>query len=100
YRRPFEPSAVSVGVTSDTVIADLVEVHGDNADRILRRYGLYCCGCTHAPHDTIAQAARCHGITSQKATRVLQELNRTIPQRRVLRSESQVVGSVRGEGGD
>ena len=38
------PALYDRPITGETVIADLIETYGDAADRIMRRYGLYCEG--------------------------------------------------------
>ena len=64
-------------ITPHTVIADLLETHGRQAERILRRYGLYCVGCHHSTHDTIALGAKQHGLAQNLVERLVRELNQT-----------------------
>jgi CMP-N-acetylneuraminate monooxygenase len=80
YRRSLgvqltEPRA---GITPQSTVADLVEAHGSLADRILRRHGLYCCGCHHSTAESLDTAARQHGIDSRRLNMMIDELNRAI----------------------
>ena len=68
------PGGTRHKVSGDTVIADLIEEHGDRADRILRRYGLYCAGCHHSTMDSISQGLDAHGINPRMLTRLVKEL--------------------------
>jgi len=79
FKRAAEPPKIGrTSITGDTVIADLIEQCGDDADRILRRYGLYCSGCQHSPAESIALGARLHGVEQNRIDRLVQELNRTL----------------------
>jgi CMP-N-acetylneuraminate monooxygenase len=62
-------------ITGATIIADVLEKFGDPADRIIRRYGLYCAGCNHSTADTIAQGAATHGLDDHHIQKLLRELN-------------------------
>jgi len=62
-------------ITGSWILADILEKFGDRADRIIRRYGLYCAGCQHSTADTIAQGARQHGLDDSHLDRLLRELN-------------------------
>jgi CMP-N-acetylneuraminate monooxygenase len=68
----------STEVSSASTIAEVLEAHGATADRLLRRYGLYCLGCQHAVSDSIALGARHHGIDEQRVSRLIQDLNSAI----------------------
>jgi CMP-N-acetylneuraminate monooxygenase len=80
FQRPIEP-----GVSSDPVIgtestvAEILEAHGDQADRILRRYGLYCAGCDHSTAESIGMAARQHAIEPRRLDLLVRELNQAFP---------------------
>jgi len=79
YRRPVDPPPADRGrITANTVVADLLETHGDNADRILRRHGFYCVGCHHSTHDTLAHGAKHHAIEAIQLERLVQELNQAL----------------------
>jgi CMP-N-acetylneuraminate monooxygenase len=58
-----------------STMAEVLEAHGDQADRILRRYGLYCAGCNHSTADSIDMAARQHGIEPKQLDLLVKELN-------------------------
>jgi CMP-N-acetylneuraminate monooxygenase len=76
YNKPADiPSIDQQPITAETVIADLIEAYGDRADRILRRYGLYCVGCHHSTHDTVALGARHHGLNAGQTEYLIRELN-------------------------
>ncbi|NEQ78813.1 MAG: Rieske 2Fe-2S domain-containing protein [Moorea sp. SIO2I5] len=64
-------------ITGNTVIADLLETHGNQAQRILGRYGLYCLGCHHSTQDTITLGAKQHGLNQNTVDRLVRELNQT-----------------------
>ncbi|MCS3655564.1 Rieske 2Fe-2S domain-containing protein [Salinibacter ruber] len=59
-------------------ISDVLEEYGETADRILRRYGLYCFGCQHSPQETIRDGARAHGLSEEKTQRLVEELNQVL----------------------
>jgi CMP-N-acetylneuraminate monooxygenase len=64
-----------------SVIAEILEDFGDEADRILKRYGLYCLGCQHSTQETVANAALQHGLEQQKVEILVRELARTFDPR-------------------
>jgi CMP-N-acetylneuraminate monooxygenase len=66
-------------ITSNWILADLIEKFGEDADRIIRRYGLYCAGCHHSTADTIAHGARQHGLDESRLQHLLSELNHSLP---------------------
>ena len=76
YRRPSladsRGSAAAIGAGS--TVADVLERHGVEADRIMRRYGLYCSGCAHSTGESIAMAARQHGIDGHRLDLLVREL--------------------------
>ncbi len=67
-------------ITGDTAIADVLEFYGDDADKILRRYGLYCLGCHHSTFESISIGARNHGINGADVDKLLLELNKAFLQ--------------------
>jgi CMP-N-acetylneuraminate monooxygenase len=76
YCRPARlavPAAVD-GIDSGSSIAHMLECYGEDADRVLRRYGLYCLGCQHAPSETLEHAAMKHGLTDVLLDRLVAEL--------------------------
>lgn len=75
YRRPPGLAGEADGpVGVDSEIADVLERYGDRADRLLRRYGLYCLGCQHAPAETLRHAADKHGLDDARLDRLVAEL--------------------------
>jgi len=78
YKRPVNMKASAQPVIdSAATVAELLETHGDRADRILRRYGLYCLGCQHSTADSLAMAARQHGLEPKRCDMLIKELNQT-----------------------
>ena len=78
YKRPVDVKAsAQPAIDSAATVAELLEAHGDRADRILRRYGLYCLGCQHSTADSLAMAARQHGLEPKRCDRLIKELNQT-----------------------
>jgi len=75
-RRADIAPAVTQGITADSIIAEILERHGDPLDRILRRYGFYCLGCRHSTQETLRQGARQHGIRDSQLERMVSELNK------------------------
>ena len=76
YKRPIDmktsaPPAIDAGST----VAELLDTHGDRADRILRRYGLYCLGCQHSTSESLEMAARQHGLEPKRCDLLIKELN-------------------------
>jgi CMP-N-acetylneuraminate monooxygenase len=78
YKRPVDMKAsAQPAIDSSSTVAELLETHGDRADRILRRYGLYCLGCHHATSESLAMAARQHGLEPKRCELLVKELNQT-----------------------
>lgn len=72
YRKtPALPQGAGLG---SKVIAEVLERYGDQADRILRRNGLYCFGCEHGAFETIEHGAWKHGLSDYQVERLLREL--------------------------
>jgi CMP-N-acetylneuraminate monooxygenase len=71
------PSPVNEVARTSTV-AELLESHGAAADRILRRYGLYCHGCHHSTSESLEMAARQHGLDEGRLELMLKQLKRAI----------------------
>lgn len=65
-----------ININKDTIIADLLEQFGTEADQILRRYGLYCLGCQHSTFDSILMGAKSHGVSETDLNRLIKELNK------------------------
>jgi len=82
YNRPADiPPVNNKPISAETVIADLIEAYGDQAERLMRRYGLYCTGCHHSTHDTLALGGRHHGINEEQINYLVRELNQIFHQR-------------------
>ena len=79
YRKPLQISRVANGlIRKESVVGDILETYGDQADRIMRRNGLYCVGCDHSTYETIELGARQHGIDAMQLDHLIQELNQTL----------------------
>jgi CMP-N-acetylneuraminate monooxygenase len=77
YRTSDEPlRSNGSAVTRNSVIAEVLERLGEPADRILRRHGLFCVGCTHSAADTLYRGALAHGLDDQRIDRLTAELAR------------------------
>jgi CMP-N-acetylneuraminate monooxygenase len=63
---------------ADSTIAEVLEHHGAAADRIMRRYGLYCFGCSRSPFETIRLGAYKHGLTEPELDRLVDELRAAV----------------------
>lgn len=67
-----------ISITKKMIIADVVEKYGPKAERIMRRYGLYCLGCNYSVSETIELGAKSHGLSNEKMERLVMELNNVI----------------------
>ena len=73
--RPMERAAPPM-ISAGSTVAEVLERHGAEADRILRRYGLYCNGCQHSTAESIEIAARQHGVEEHRLDLMVRELAR------------------------
>jgi CMP-N-acetylneuraminate monooxygenase len=77
FKKPFTASVATRGaIDRASTVAEVLEAHGTEADRILRRYGLYCNGCHHATAESIEAAARQHGVDAHRLDLLVRELTR------------------------
>lgn len=76
YMDPAHGGRHRARVERDSSIADVLERGGAAADRILRRYGLYCAGCQHSIAESIESAGRSHGIEPLRIEMLVRELGR------------------------
>ena len=76
FRKPTGTAPTSgTTITRQSTVAELLERHGTHADRVLRRYGLYCRGCDHSTAESLEQAAQQHGVESRRVDALVRELN-------------------------
>jgi CMP-N-acetylneuraminate monooxygenase len=78
YKRPHQigSDAAGVGRASDQrTVAALIDRGGERAERVMRRYGLYCGGCHRATYETLQTAAEQHGLNPVEFTRLVAELD-------------------------
>ena len=78
YERGINPHGSPGDINLDRSISGIVEDYGAVADRILRRYGLYCIGCEYASQETVRDGARAHGLSDQKTSRLILELKQVL----------------------
>jgi CMP-N-acetylneuraminate monooxygenase len=74
-RQPAVTKASSERIGPGSTIAELLEAYGPQADRILRRYGLYCLGCHHSSAESIEMGGRHHGVSPKRIEQLIHELN-------------------------
>lgn len=65
-------------ITLESNVASVLELHGEEAERILGRYGLYCVACQYAPYENIKSAGQIHGLSNERQQRLVKELNRCL----------------------
>jgi CMP-N-acetylneuraminate monooxygenase len=76
YKRPIDVrESAPLPIVRTSTVADVLEAHGDRADRILRRYGLYCLGCQHSTAESLEMAAQQHGLEPKRCDLLIKELN-------------------------
>ncbi len=80
FRRPAHvaPAAPAAALSAESTVAEVLERYGAPADRVLRRHGLYCCGCQHSTSESIALAARQHGIEARRVDVLVKELRHAV----------------------
>ena len=75
YNKQADVNPPTEGVISEaSIVAEIVERHGAPADRLLRRYGLYCVGCGHSNWCSISQSGTTHGVHASRIQRLVVEL--------------------------
>ena len=76
YKRPVDVKTSALpSIDRSSTVAELLDTHGDRADRILRRYGLYCLGCQHSTAESLEMAAKQHGLEPRRCDLLIRELN-------------------------
>ena len=74
YARPADAPPAGDALGRESVIAEVLERYGAPADRVMRRYGLYCVGCRHSGAESIELGGRQHGIEESTIDRLVTEL--------------------------
>ena len=75
YNKPADVSPATGDIISEaSIVAEIVERYGIRADRLLRRYGLYCIGCGHSNWCSISQSGTTHGVDASRIQRLAVEL--------------------------
>jgi len=59
-------------ITPDMIIADVLKINPNTAE-VLKSIGMHCLGCPSAAGESIAQAARTHGVDVEDLVRRLNE---------------------------
>jgi CMP-N-acetylneuraminate monooxygenase len=79
YKKSIQPyhSSELVPIHENMSIEQMLE-SVPQAERILRRYGLYCFSCGKGFQETIRQGALTHGLMDKDISRLVQELNQVI----------------------
>ena len=70
------PMLAAGPISCASTVAEVLEALGPEADRVLRRYGLYCSGCHHSTAESIEAAARQHGVDAHRIELLVRELTR------------------------
>jgi CMP-N-acetylneuraminate monooxygenase len=77
-RVPASAAPSTAPVSRQSIVAELLETYGGDADRVMRRYGLYCRGCLHSTSESLELAARQHGIEDRRVDALVTELTRVV----------------------
>ena len=89
YNKRSGVSPPTEGVISEaSIVAEIIERQGIRADRLLRRYGLYCVGCGHSNWCTISQSGTTHGVEASRIRRLVVELRQLTHNPKVVGSSS------------
>ncbi|WP_258864173.1 MULTISPECIES: MBL fold metallo-hydrolase [unclassified Helicobacter] len=62
-------------IDENSNVAMVLESLGNEGQKILSRYGLYCLSCNKAPAESLTHACNMHGISNTRAQRMIKELN-------------------------
>lgn len=60
-------------ITKDMVIAEILEIKGEKAAKVLMGMGMHCLGCPSAQGETLEEACHVHG---QDIDKVIEDINR------------------------
>ena len=82
------PGECNETVHADSTIGEVLEAFGQPADRVLRRFGLYCVGCQRSPMESLRQGALKHGLGEHELERLVAELHESIPSVAVATEEA------------
>ncbi|MBS3092624.1 iron-sulfur cluster assembly accessory protein [Candidatus Pacearchaeota archaeon] len=69
----------NTGITKDTIIADILEMHPDKAillSEIMMEFGIHCVGCGANAFETLEQGVLGHGYSEKDLNRLLVDLNK------------------------
>ena len=72
----YRKSAQVSRFTEKSSIADIIEAKGEQAAKVMGRYGLHCVGCTGSTEETLEQGIKAHGLSMGSKEKLLQELSR------------------------
>jgi hybrid cluster-associated redox disulfide protein len=62
-------------ITSDLLIAEIVECYPEVVDYLVDEYEFHCINCVLAGFETLEEGAAAHGITGKEYDKLLNKLN-------------------------
>ena len=70
-----EKLSISSGsINEEMSISSIIEIFGQEAEKIFEKYGMYCTGCDLSPWEDILSGARKHGIGKNEIDLLLNEV--------------------------
>ncbi|MBI2629078.1 iron-sulfur cluster assembly accessory protein [Candidatus Pacearchaeota archaeon] len=71
----------TIGITKETIIADILEMHPDKAmllSEIMMEFGIHCVGCGANAFETLEQGVLGHGYSEKDLNKLLTDLNKAV----------------------
>lgn len=65
-------------VNKDMIIAELLEIGGQEVAKILMMSGMHCIGCPSAQGETLAEAAEVHGMNADEIVTKINDYLKTV----------------------
>lgn len=62
-------------ITSDMLIAEIVECYPEVIDYLVEEYEFHCINCVLAGFETLEEGALAHGIEGKEYTKLLKNIN-------------------------
>ena len=72
---------LSNGITKETIIADILEMHPEKAmllSEIMMEFGIHCVGCGANAFETLEQGVLGHGYSEKDLDKLLTDLNKAV----------------------
>lgn len=66
---------MSIMITKDMLIADIMEKHPELAEVFMIDYGLHCFGCGASVFETLEQGMAIHGMSTEEIDKIIAEVN-------------------------